>query len=242
MVRPNSLGGHRRRAVLLSVIVAAAAGCATIESQPIDRDRVEEGVTVLSRPMSGDLAALYRMRVPKTGGLRLAVVTAGDDGRMTISEPFGSAVSMTAWSGGGSSVHFDMEQGCRRDVADLRQVLGLRALPMAQAVRLLGGRLPAGAQDEVSVDGGSRVEIRGKGWAARVRLAEDPWRVLEVTEISATDNGGWLIELADHTRSVPGLIRVTNADGRWAELDLSRMEWPESASLPSLPDFPRCGE
>ena len=230
-----------RWAVLLSMIAGAAVGCSSTGGPSLDDERMADGVSVLSRPLPGDLAALYRMRVPKTGGLRLAVVTAGGEGRMTISEPFGSAVSLTAWSGDGSSVHFDMEQGCRRDVADLRQVLGLRALPLAQAVRLLGGRLPVGPGDDVTLVEGSGIEVRGDGWGARVRLAVDPWRVLEVAEIGARDDDGWLIELADHTSSVPGRIRVTNADGRWAELDLSRMEWPEGAVLPHLPNFPHCG-
>jgi hypothetical protein len=159
---------------------------------------------------------------------------------MTISEPFGAAVSLTAWSGSGTSVHFDMEEGCRRDAADLRQVLGLRALPLDQAVRLLGGRLPAAPGDDISSIDGPDLEIRGEGWAARVRLAADPWRVLEVAELGADRGEGWLIELDDHSSSVPGRIRVTNADGRWAELELSRMEWPVGAVLPMLPDFPTC--
>jgi hypothetical protein len=208
----------------------------------LDQSRLADGVAALTRPLPGDLAALYRMRVPKTGGLRLAVATSGDEGRMTISEPFGAAVSLTAWSGDGASVHFDMEHGCRRDVADLRQVLGLRALPLAQAVRLLGGRLPAVPGDDTRETEGSDIEIRGEGWAARIRLAADPWRVLEVAELGAGSDGGWLIELEDHSSSVPGRIRVTNADGRWAELELSRMEWPVGAVLPALPGFPRCDD
>lgn len=229
-----------RWAVLLSVAALTTVGCASAERTPVDRRRVAEGVAVLSRPLPGDLAALYRMRVPKTGGLRLSVATSGDEGRMTISEPFGAAVSLTAWSGTGSSIHFDMEEGCRRDAADLRQVLGLRALPLDQAVRLLGGRLPAAPADNVSSTDGPDIEIRGDGWAARVRLAADPWRVLEVAELGAERGDGWLIELDDHSSSVPGRVRVTNADGRWAELELSRMEWPVGAVLPELPDFPAC--
>ena len=238
MVRLSNPRG--RWAVLLSVAALTTVGCASAERTLVDRDRVEEGVAVLSRSLPGDLAALYRMRVPKTGGLRLSVATSGDEGRMTISEPFGAAVSLTAWSGSGTSVHFDMEEGCRRDAADLRQVLGLRALPLDQAVRLLGGRLPAAPGDDISSIDGPDLEIRGEGWAARVRLAADPWRVLEVAELGADRGEGWLIELDDHSSSVPGRIRVTNADGRWAELELSRMEWPVGAVLPMLPDFPTC--
>jgi hypothetical protein len=39
---------------------------------------------------------------------------------------------------------------------------------------------------------------------------------------------------------VPGFIRVKNADGRWAELDLVRLEWNAGRELPPNPDLPIC--
>lgn len=225
---------------MTAALVATAIGCASTAEREIDPGELEEGLEILTRPLPGDLAALYRMRVSASGGLRLSIVTAGGDGRMTISEPFGGAVSLAAWFGVGRSVVFDMEAGCRRDDADLQQVLGLRAVPLAQAALLLGGRLPAAVGDDVRVEGGA-IEILGDRWSARVRIARDPWRVAEVAELDGPPGGGWLIELDEHSSSVPGRIRVTNADGRWAELDLSRMEWPDGTTLPELPDFPPCG-
>ncbi len=241
MIRPIEAGIGRAAAVLLIATAAYAAGCATTAPVIVDRASLVEAAAVLNRPLPGDLAALYRMRVSKSGGLRLSVITAGDAGRMTISEPFGAAVSLTAWAAEGPAVFFDMDEGCRREIEDLRAVLGLGALPMAQAVRLLGGRLPAMDGDTVEAGADGRLEIFGAGWAARVRVAPDPWRVVAVDALTAGDAGGWRIELGEHTSTVPGAIRVTNSDGRWAELELSRLEWPPNPSLPALPNFPRCG-
>lgn len=242
MIRPTEAGGGRAAAVLLLALVACAAGCATTQPMVIvDQARLDEAVAALSRPLPGDLAALYRMRGSKTGGLLLSVITAGDDGRMTISKPFGSAVSLTAWMAERPTLLFDMDEGCRREVEDLREVLGLGAPPMGQAVRLLGGRLPAMPGDTVTTGPDGRIGISGAGWAAWVRVAPDPWRVVEVDARDAGGVGGWRMELKAHTSSVPEVVRLTNSDGRWVELKLSRLEWPADASLPELPDFPRCG-
>ena len=240
MDRPADPPLGRWTVLLTAALVVAAIGCASAPGRVADPGELEEGVEILTRPLPGDLAAVYRMRVSASGDLRLSIVTAGGDGRMTISEPFGGAVSLAAWIGERRSVVFDMEAGCRRDHADLRQVLGIRALPLAQAALLLGGRLPVAAGDEVLVEGGA-IEIHGDRWSARARIERDPWRVVEVAELDSPPGGGWLIELDEHSSSVPGRIRVTNADGRWAELDLSRMEWPDGTTLPELPDFPPCG-
>ena len=62
---------------------------------------------------------------------------------------------------------------------------------------------------------------------------------MEARALKAGDRG-WRIELEDHTSSVPGRIRVTNPDGRWVKLELARLEWPDDAPLPEVPDFPRC--
>lgn len=227
--------------VVLALVALGGAGCASGRSVGLEEDRLDEAIATLTRPLPGDFAGLYAMRMSRSGGFRLAVITAGDGGRMTVSEPFGAAISLTAWSTGGPAVFFDMEAGCRRPAADVEEVLGVRAVPLAQAVRLLGGRLPALAGDDVVPRADGDIELVGDGWAARVRVAPDPWRVQEVAEVGALRGRGWRIELDDHTSSVPGRIRVENVDGRWVELELTRMEWPESARLPDLPDFPECG-
>lgn len=226
-------------AAALVVVVVAALGCASQGQSMIDADQFAEAMESLTRPLPGDFAALYSLRVAKSGGLRLAVVTAADEGRLTVSEPFGSAVSLTAWSADGAAVLFDMKEACRREVMDLEEILGVGALPLAQAVQLLGGRLPMAAGDEAVLGSGGLVEVRGAGWAARVRLAPLPWRVVEVRQLLSS-GAGWSLELSSHTSSVPGLIRIENFDGRWAELQLKRLEWPDHASLPDLPIFEPC--
>jgi len=239
---PTEADFGRRAAALLLAIVACGTGCATTQSETVvDQAGLDEAVSVLSRPLPGELAALYRMRGSKTGGLLLSVIAAGDDGRLTISKPFGSAVSLTAWMADGPTLFFDMDEGCRREVEDLREVLGLGAPPMDQAVRLLGGRLPAMPGDTVTTGADGLIEISGAGWAAWVRVVPGPWRVVEVDARGTGSDGGWRMELKAHTNSVPEVVRLTNADGRWIELKLSRIEWPDQASLPALPEFPPCG-
>jgi hypothetical protein len=158
---------------------------------------------------------------------------------MTVSEPFGSAVSLTAWSGSASPTFFDLREGCRLDAADLELVLGVGTMPPPQAVRLLAGRLPATADDRVAVDGKGHILVEGLGWSAQVAVASDPWRVASVQGIGDRGNG-WRIELGDHTLSVPGQLRVENVDGRWAELELVRLEWNQGGDLPLLPDLRPC--
>ncbi len=242
MARPNS--GRRRAlgAAVLVVVLVAASGCASRGQTVVDSAQFAEAMELLTRPLPGDFAALYGLRVARSGGLRLAVVTAGDEGRLTISEPFGGAVSLTAWSGRGPAVFFDMDEGCRREVVDLEEVLGVGALPLSQAVRLLGGRLPVIPGDEVVLDSDGAIDVRGAGWAARIRLSQEPWRVVEVSELGPVGGAGWHIELSSHASSVPGTIRLENSDGRWAELELTRLEWPQQASLPELPVFEPCAE
>jgi len=240
MALPGS--GYRRATgtAVLVVALTVAVGCASHGQTVVDSGQLAEAMELLTRPLPGDFAALYGLRVARSGGLRLAVVTAGDDGRMTISEPFGAAVSLTAWSGRGPAVFYDMDEVCRREVVDLEEVLGAGALPLNQAVRLLGGRLPVTPGDEVVFGSGGTIDVRGTGWAARIRLAASPWRIVELSELRADGGGGWRLELGDHTSSVPGTIRLENSDGRWAELKLKRLEWPEQASLPDLPTFEPC--
>lgn len=238
MGRRNSLHCRRASAILLGVV--ACVGCATGSRIEVDSDELAVAVAQLNRPITGDIAALYDLRVARSGGMRLAVVTAGDEGRMTISEPFGSAVSLTAWSDLGPTIFFDMDEGCRREVDDLEEVLGVGSLPLSQAVRLLGGRLPALPGDEVELGDGGHLEVRGVGWTVELRLAADPWRIVELAELRADGSAGWRLELSSHTSSVPGRIRLESPDGRWVELELKRLEWPEEASLSDLPDFPIC--
>jgi len=202
--------------------------------------QLDEAIASLTLPLPGNFAALYDLRVARSGGLRLAVVTAGDEGRMTISQPFGAAVSLTAWTAHGPTIFFDMDLGCRREVDDLEEVLGVGSLPLGQAVRLLGGRLPVMPGDSVEIGADGNIEVHGVGWAAQHRLAPSPWRVVEVSELRSDGAAGWHLELSSHTSSVPGTIRLENPDGRWAELELKRLEWPGEASLPDLPAFPPC--
>lgn len=229
-----------RGAAALALVLAGGLGCASRGPAALTPTEIDDGVSRLDRPLPGDLAALYSLRVASTGGLRLALLTAGDRGRMTISKPFGAAVSITAWSDEGPVVVLDLEQGCRREGADLADVLGVGALPLAQAVRLLGGRLPAVAGDRVTPGGGDRVVVAGTGWAATVRLARDPWRVLEVDELRPDGSPGWRLELGNHASSVPGTVRLEDPEGRWAELELTRLEWPDEARLPELPSLEPC--
>ena len=236
-------GSHSERllgAIALLTVILGAFGCASTGDTPLDSQQLEEAIRKLNRRTVGDMAALYDLRVARSGGLRLSMVTAGNAGRLTISEPFGSAVSLTAWEAGSRTVFFDMEEGCRREIDDLEDVLGVGALPLEPAARLLGGRLPTTSASEVRLDRDNAVTVRGVGLSATVRLASDPWRVVEVLVHGAGQEIGWRLELSSHTSSVPGKIRIENPDGRWAELELKRLEWPENASLPDLPDFPPC--
>jgi len=230
--------------VVLLIMILGAAGCSSTgaSTSGADSQQIIEAIERLNRPTAGDMAALYDLRVARSGGLRLSMVTAGRAGRLTISEPFGSAVSLTAWEADSPTVFFDMEKGCRREVHDLEDILGVGALPLEPAARLLGGRLPTTVGGEVRPDGDGAVEVVEDEFVATVRLLSDPWRVVEVW-VNQDDRGnGWHLELGSHASSVPGTIRIENPDGRWAELVLKRLEWPTGATLPDLPtNFLPCG-
>jgi hypothetical protein len=103
----------------------------------------------------------------------------------------------------------------------------------------LVGRLPATPDDRITIRGDGRILIEGRRWSALVDVAADPYRVLSVEEAGGRVRG-WRFKLSDHSISVPGLVRVENPDGRWAELDLVRLEWSEHGVLPPLPDLPLC--
>lgn len=224
--------------VIPFLLVLGLAGCqsAARESVPVDP---EAAIETLNRPLYGDPAALYRLRVSSSAGLRLSVLTSGEEGRLTVSEPFGSAVSLTSWAGSRQPTFFDLREGCQIQATDLEQVLGVAAMPLPQAVRLFVGRLPATDDDWISPREDGQILIEGSRWAALVTVAADPWRVVAVEQV-VSQGKGWRFKLSDHTLSVPGFIRVKNADGRWAELDLVRLEWNADGELPPNPDLPIC--
>ncbi len=229
----------RRMSSMAGVIVAlvVVAGCATTSGHMRILD-LEAARERLGRPMTDDPAVLYRLRVPSSGGLRLAVMTSGDRGRLTVSEPFGSAVSLTAWSGSERPTFFDLRHGCRVEAADLEQALGVPAMPLPQAIRLMCGRLPAIEGDQVTETADGRLLVTGRGWSARVTVAAEPWRVVEVEE-AGNDDVGWRLELSDHN-VYPRSIRLERNGGGWAELELVGLEWNQTAQLPPLPDLPPC--
>lgn len=225
---------------LSSVLVVACRTTAppvVLTDQQLDEVRSE-----LTRPVPGNLAALYRLRVPSSGGLRLSVLTLGQEGRATISEPFGAAVSLTAWSEGGRQVVFDLRKQCRFVASSVSGVLEVGALPLPRAVLLLAGRLPALQGDRVEIVGDGGLRVVGDGWQGLVFVAEDPWRVTSVEDRTTGEDKGWRIQLRDHTSSLPGWMKVTGADGRWAELELIRLQWGTIDTLPPMPELPWCPE
>lgn len=243
MRRGRSCRQHTLRAVALLILIQSAVGCSSMRTNAsgADDQQLTEAIERLDRPTAGDMAALYDLRVARSGGLRLSMITAGRSGRLTISEPFGSAVSLTAWEADSPTVFFDMDKGCRREVQDLEDILGVGALPLEHAARLLGGRLPTTDGGEVRPDGAGNLEVVEDEFVATLRLASDPWRVVEVWVNQDARGDGWHLDLGSHASSVPGTIRVENPDGRWAELVLKRLEWPSGATLPDVPKFPPCG-
>ena len=192
----------------------------------------------LSRPLPGDPAALYRLRVPASGSLRLGLLTLAGAGRITVSEALGSALSVVAWGGGGGPLLYDLREGCVVGISDLSGVVGVGSIPLPGVVRLLGGRLPAVAGDRVRVTEAGRVRISGVDWEAEVTLAPDPWRVLTVDQVPV--GTGWHVELGKHTSSVPGRVVVEHPEEDWAELELIRLEWSRVEELPPLPELPPC--
>jgi len=226
--------------VLPLLLLLGFAGCQSTAPDTVPADP-EMAIERLNRPLSGDPAVLYRLRVSSSGGLRMSVLTSGEYGRLTVSEPFGAAVSLTSWSGSQQPTFFDLRKGCQIQATELEQVLGVAAMPLPQAVRLFVGRLPATSGDWVAPREDGRILIEGLRWAALATVAPEPWRVVSVEQVGAQGRG-WRFELSDHSLSVPGFIRVENADGRWAELELVRLEWNEGGELPPTPDFPLCAD
>lgn len=216
-------------------------GCRTTGVDPaVDPDLIAQAVGELGRPPAGNIAALYELTVPSSGGLRLSLLEAGNGGRMTVSEPFGAAVSMVDWGRSGRPTLVDFREGCSLEGADMLEVLGVNALPLRNAARLLGGRLPVVDGDRVAVTSDGRIDIEGKGWAAVVTVEAEPWRVTRVEEVSRTGPSGWKIRLKKHTGSVPGWIRVDGGGREWVELELIRLQWDTATELPPVPSVPSC--
>ncbi len=241
----NPRTANRLAGAALGIVLAATlvSGCRSASpSQPMSSGDVAAAVAHLSRALPGDLAALYRLRVPSSGGLRLSIATAGDEGRVTISEPFGSALSLTAWSGVRSAEVLDLRKGCRFTTDGLSGVLGIGNLPLPHVVRLLAGLLPVIEGDRIDIQEDGRVRVAGQVWQGLVELADHPMRVVAVEDLSGGPGMGWRAELRDHTSSVPGWLRVRGREGRWAELELVRLEWHRGAALPPVPELPSCEE
>lgn len=226
-----------RRVVLAAAVVAmACGGCQTTAGpQVAEAPSAEIEVASLRRPLPGPFVALYRLRVPSTGGLRLSVISDGGRGRMTVSESLGGAVVVAGWDQDGSEI-FDLREGCRLEGAQAVAALGLGNLPLSRAVLLLAGRMPALEGDQVTPVGQNDVmEITGAEWWSVAELAREPSRVM------ALRGEDWEVDLDDHTSSVPGKIRIDTPSGDWAELELVRLQWEFSGDLAPLPDLPVCG-
>ncbi len=227
----------------LAVSAGIGVGCRSAASGTgLGPEQLDVAREELSGPLPGSMGALYRLRVPSSGGLSFSVLVLGEQGRLTISEPFGSAISVTAWSGAEPPEVFDLREGCRFAADTLSGVLGVSSLPLPEAARLLGGRLPAVPSDRIGPTSDGRLRIAGVGWVGLVTVAPDPWRVTEVEDGSAADGSGWRIVLRDHRLTVPGWLKAWSVDGRWAELELLRLQWNRVQALPPLPELPMCAE
>lgn len=244
-IRLRELRSHRQPSLVFWIGIQLLAlwlvgpGCRTARVDDVfDAQQIAEAVDLLGRPLSGDMAALYELEIPASGGLRMALLQLGEAGRLTVSEPFGAAVSMVEWGSSRPAVLFDFREGCRMEGSDLLKILGVSALPLPNAARLLGGRLPAVNGDRVSVRPDGRLEISGNGWSAVVTVAAEPWRVALVEE--AGESEGWKVRLKDHSGSVPGWIRVDGGQRNWAELTLIRLQWNTIDELTPPPSMPAC--
>jgi len=227
------------RHLIAAGVLVLLAGCRSAGLPPLGMEQLTAASVALGSSIPDGMAALYRLRVPRSTGLRLTVNVLGEEGRMGVSESFTGLLSLTAWSSDGPPEVWDLRQECRVGRADLTGVLGVSAMPLAQAVRLLAGRLPAGQSDSVAVSTDGRLRIAGEGWECTVEVAPDPWRVVRVED--ARGPGEWRVDLSDHVGSTPRAVRVERREGPWARLELVRMEWNRSQQLAPLPNLPACG-
>ncbi len=229
------IGRHRHWVVVVVVALGLCGACATLDRPALDLPSFDTVVKALRRPLPGPFVALYRLRVPSTGGLRLSVIAESDRGRMTVSENLGGALVVAGWDNRGSEV-FDLRKGCRLEGESALGALGIGSLPLDRVILLLGGRAPAIEGDRVrswTMDGW--MEINGEEWRAVAQFKADPVRIVSLR------GEDWAVELGDHTSSVPGTLRVESGSGDWAELELIRLQWEYSGDLPPLPDLPVCG-
>lgn len=228
---------HHRAVMAVAVLAVVAGGaCRTTTDRPVAEAAAEAiDVAALRRPLPGPFVALYRLRVPATGGLRLSVIAEGERGRMTVSESLGGAVVVAGWDRTGSEI-YDLREGCRLEGNRAVAALGLGHLPLSRAVLLLAGRMPALEGDHVEpMRDSTAVEISDSGWWSVAELAREPSRVVGLR------GEDWEVDLDDHTSSVPGEIRIDTPSGDWAELELVRLQWEFSGDLAPLPDLPVCG-
>jgi len=212
-----------------------ACGCASTPPETSTPDpRV--GAATLQRPLPGDMSALYKMTSPRAGGFRLVLTTRGRSGRLVLSRQLGGALMIAAWNP--PSVRLlDLDAGCERPPARAARILGLGSLPLGTIPLFLGGRIPAARLAEDPA-GSGWVGLVARGWRCRVRLAADPWRVVELE----TPDGTRAV-LDHHTASVPGRIRIIRPGGeRLFALELVRLEWDTGTALPPLPELPACPE
>lgn len=224
--------------ILLSVciLLAAVGGCrSTTPVLSTGEEQLSAAIRELTRPLPGPMAALYRLQVGSTRTLRLAVLADGDWGRMTISESFGSTLSIGAWDEAEGSRVLDMRDGCQLPPRGLAGELGLGEIPMKRIPLLLGGRIPLEEDDHLDFgrDPGE-ILIRSDHWQALIRLVPDPWRVCELR------SGEFVVKLSDHSLSVPGRIETRDASGRLIRLDLLRLKWEIGRKPGALPELPLC--
>ena len=233
---------NRTRLLILLLPVALVLSCRTVPPpEPLSPAQVRDAVTTLRRPLSADLAALYRLRVPSASNLRLSVLTLGPAGRLSINGAFGAAQTLLSWTGGAPPVLYDLRHGCRLEAANVSALLGVTDLPLPQAILLLAGRLPALPDDEVRGLPDGRLLVQGVTWACVVSVRPEPWRVSAVEQVPARGSEGWSITVRDHALAVPSELRLEHPEGDWAELKLVGLQWNVNESLPELPELPLCG-
>lgn len=206
----------------------------------VSANRANEALTILSAPLPNDLSAIYRLRVPKSAGLRMTVLARPDSGRLTVSRSLGSALTTVGWEPTQVPILVDYQEGCSLRSESISRVLGVGSLPLPQAVRLVGGRLPATDRDRVSVQPDGRLLVEGFRWGCLVKVARKPWRVVHVESVRGPSESAWSVRLSKHRGSVPGIVRFESSDDRWAEIELRGVQWNAIAELPGLPDFPPC--
>lgn len=238
MSRPTRLAV----AAVAFLALAAVAGCrTTLPTAPaLAAADVAAAEAALTRELPGSMAALYRLRVPKSGNLRLSVLTLDGAARLSVSEPLGSTLMIAASTPDGGSALLDLRAGCRLAGHDPTTGFGLTGLPLDRAARLLGGRLPAMGDDRVERTAAGELLVTGDGWRAAVGVAPDPWRVVTVRDARPGVEPGWSLAVTDHTLSLPKQLRIERADGEWAELEVVGLEWDTVTELPPLPDLPPC--